>query len=176
MTVLASRLSPLLPSVVALHSRAELSAAIPKLVQLAQGTEMAVYKHEQWRFLLENEDVSAYVVPDDNGQDGQLLGSVLRVAQGGDDAAFGMMLVSPAARGRGLARLLLETAMGDTDSGLRILGTCTELGRPMYEKMGYAHQAERPVDGARAKRPRRGWRDGTRARAIGRAATAPARP
>lgn len=68
-------------------------------------------------------------------------------------AGFGMMLVSPAARGRGLAKLLLNEAISEEDKrrkrGLdgasskelpprKLLAVCTNLGQPVYRRLGFS--------------------------------------
>jgi GNAT superfamily N-acetyltransferase len=124
--------------VVVLKSRKELDSVAPKLAQLSANTEMDSYGVDQWKYLLHAGDVSALVVPADDDDD-KLLGCILQIGYGKQQsAAYGMMLVSPAARGRGLARQLLEAAMSlEPNDGMHILGTCTQLGAPMYEKMGF---------------------------------------
>lgn len=112
-----------------------------RLTQLASNTEMKSYGVEQWQFLLDAGDVTPLVVANRDTSDDimLLLGCVLRI-QYGLHSAYGMMLVSPETRGQGLARKLLERAMA-LPGDLKILGTCTELGRPFYEKVGYKRVA-----------------------------------
>lgn len=126
-----------LTEVSVLTSTADKNAIVPSLTNLAASTEMSSYGEEQWKFLLDGGDVDALVIPQpDDSQD--LLGCVLRIRYGPNHMAFGMMLVRKDARGQGLAKKLLSAAMSsDGESGMKILGTCTELGRPMYEKMGF---------------------------------------
>ena len=73
-------------------------------------------------------------------------------------AGFGMMLVSPEARGQGLAKLLLNEAIFGEDDRIRrlhpddsptstkgenlhprkVLAVCTNLGQPLYRKLGFS--------------------------------------
>jgi GNAT superfamily N-acetyltransferase len=115
---------------------------------------MSSYREPQWNFLLGGgQDVTAFVVPEADGDDaekkerGKLLGCVLQINldSAGDDnnagsaTGFGMMLVSPAARGQGLARKLLAAAMGDQNSnGRNVLAVCSALGQPVYRKLGFS--------------------------------------
>jgi GNAT superfamily N-acetyltransferase len=112
---------------------------------------MSSYREPQWNFLLGGgHDVTAFVVPEAAGDAEKLMGCVLQKqleSTGNDDSAagatgFGMMLVSPAARGQGLARTLLAAAMGDQNShGRNVLAVCSELGQPVYRKLGFADAA-----------------------------------
>lgn len=123
--------------VTVLSTMDEKAAIVPALARLSAPTEMSSYGPEQWIFLLQAGDVEALVIPKQEDGDKDLLGCVLRINYG-THQAFGMMLVSKNARGKGLAKKLLGTAMNKTDNqSLKILGTCTEMGRPMYEKMGF---------------------------------------
>lgn len=123
-----------------------------KLAELSSNTEMNSYGVEQWEYLLRAGEVTALTVQEhDNGR--RVLGCVLQVQYGRDVNAYGMMLVSPQARGQGLARRLLTSAMqlgqtsdDDDDDEFKtpkwhILGTCSEMGRPFYEKVGYKRVA-----------------------------------
>jgi GNAT superfamily N-acetyltransferase len=105
-----------------------------RLTKLASNTEMKCIKDEKWQYLLDAGDVTPLIVPNqDNPAD--ILGCVLRVRYG-NHAAYGKMLVSPDARGQGLARKLLQGAM-NLPGEMHILGTCTVMGQPLYEKIGY---------------------------------------
>ena len=132
-----------------------------RLSNLSSTTEMKSYGIEQWQYLLKAGDVTPLIITnqEDESNDDEVLGCVLRVTYGSAKeassvSAYGMMLVSPKGRGQGLARKLLESAMAmstsstsssstmampaEEDSGkMHILGTCTEMGRPFYEKVGY---------------------------------------
>lgn len=123
-------------SIITLKTKEEKDSVIPSLAKLTAGTEMSTYGIEQWKYLLDAPNVEALVMPkyiDETSED--LVGCVLRVRYG-PHSAYGMMLVSKDARGQGLAKKLLNAAMDD-NSDLKILGTCTSLGTPMYEKMGF---------------------------------------
>eukprot|EP00977_Amphora_coffeiformis_P000784 scaffold162_cov176-Amphora_coffeaeformis.AAC.44 len=123
------------------HGKEELAT---KLTELSSKTEMSSYGTEQWKYLLGAGDVTALVVKDHITD--RLLGCVLKVQYGANVNAYGMMLVSHEARGQGLARRLLTRAMQMRDNDcptpeLHILGTCTEMGRPFYKKVGYERVA-----------------------------------
>jgi hypothetical protein len=164
-----------------------LTTLAPMLSRLSAGTEMSSYGIPQWNFLLGGGDINAYVavvsdVPDvpsksdDDQKDNNtlLLGSLLRVelnpastgtsasssaSSASSSAAFGMMLVSTAARGKGVAKLLLNEAINDDndDSVLsssselllplplplpairKLLPVCTTAGQQVYSKLGFAN-------------------------------------
>jgi predicted GNAT family N-acyltransferase len=149
-----------------------LTTLTPLLSKLSAGTEMASYGPQQWNFLLRGGDINAYVVPssdDNNDNDNDqkdnasllLLGSLLRVelnpsftttttttgtsASASASAAFGMMLVSPAARGKGVAKLLLNEAIDDDGTLLdelpirKLLPVCTSAGQRVYRKLGFSN-------------------------------------
>jgi ribosomal protein S18 acetylase RimI-like enzyme len=160
-------------------SMISLTTLTPLLSKLSAGTEMASYGPQQWNFLLGGGDINAYVVPsesesdspdtsgNDNDNSGSLLGSLLRVelnpsstattdgsATGASAAGFGMMLVSPAARGKGVAKLLLNEAIDDDDDddGItsapavadkklirKLLPVCTIAGQAVYRKLGFSN-------------------------------------
>ena len=136
------------PKVTHVSDPASLRALVPQLCQLSAGTEMGSYKEAQWSFLVAGGgDVTAYTYPsssssnDEHTEEGgenspELLGCVLKVHLSDTDQGYGMMLVSPKARGQGLARTLLSTAM-DKSFGRNILAVCTEMGQPFYRKLGY---------------------------------------
>ena len=110
---------------------------LPGLCALVADTEFSTYKEPQWRFILGAGDITAFAVPKEDDPS-SLLGCVLRVGLGGGAAGYGMMVVSKHARGRGLARLLLEAAMADgSPDGRRVLAICTPLGQPFYAKLGF---------------------------------------
>jgi len=139
---------------------------IPSLIKLSEGTEMSSYKEAKWKFLLGGgNDIVAYVLPDtitngddDDNSNNNILGCVLRIrlkkaamiddkkllsSLPKEDSGYGMMLVSPKARGQGYAKKLLRAAMLDGDEDdlaverRHILAVCTKLGQPMYSKLGF---------------------------------------
>mmetsp|Transcript_11948 Transcript_11948/g.14439 ORF Transcript_11948/g.14439 Transcript_11948/m.14439 type:complete len:305 (+) Transcript_11948:74-988(+) len=122
-----------------LTTTAEKAAIAPALAQLAAPTEFSSYGEDQWNFLLQATNVDALVISNNHDNSTkQLLGSLLRIRYG-RHRAYGMMLVSKEARGQGLAKKLLrEATKEDLDADtMKILGACSELGRPLYEKMGF---------------------------------------
>lgn len=124
------------PVVHKVTSSQEKAGLAKRLTDLSSTTEMKAYGVEQWQYLLDAGDVTPFVVPD--ADEKSLLGCVLRIGYS-PHAAYGMMLVSTKARGQGLARKLLSAAMKENSQEveMHILGTCTEMGRPLYEKIGY---------------------------------------
>jgi len=163
-------------AIVQRYTNALASGLIPLLSRLSAGTEMASYGNAQWEFLLGSNEVTAFVAVEDvdkTTEQPELLGCLLRidmkeapkmalqncktVADNIDPlpssaAGFGMMLVSPEARGRGLAKLLLHEAMSGEDERRRksseskkekevtprkLLAVCTALGQPVYRKIGF---------------------------------------
>ena len=156
-------------AVIQRYANAVESGLIPLLSRLSAGTEMASYGNAQWEFLLGSNEVTTFVAADDvdeTNDQPELLGCLLRVdmdmaseiaspqnCKTVADAGFGMMLVSPKARGRGLAKLLLHEAMSgederrlkllesseETDQRPRkLLAVCTTLGQPVYRKIGFS--------------------------------------
>jgi len=146
------------------YQKAVATGLTPLMSKLTLGTEFSNYKDPQWHFLLGGGDVKAFVVPDEDGED-QLHGCLLRIdlksaaavptleseSKSGDEnkvlaAGFGMMLVSPAARGRGVAKLLLNEAISADPEGMteddapvrKLLAVCTKLGQPVYRKLGFS--------------------------------------
>lgn len=71
--------------------------------------------------------------------DGALVATATTVDYG-DVRWIGMVLVRKAFRGRGFGTAMLERAIGDGPCGL----DATELGRPLYRKLGFADVA--PID------------------------------
>jgi len=147
---------------VSCYQKAALAGLSPLLARLSAGTEMSSYGEAQWNFLLDGGDVTAFVAePDDassdRGNDGgggarRLDGCLLRIhlhqagtvgdAGGGVDYGFGMMLVSPDARGRGVARSLLDGALSAGPGGCgatsrKMLPVCTAAGQSVYKKLGF---------------------------------------
>mmetsp|Transcript_14318 Transcript_14318/g.42746 ORF Transcript_14318/g.42746 Transcript_14318/m.42746 type:complete len:137 (-) Transcript_14318:427-837(-) len=90
-----------------LTSRAAILEHIPKLVDLAAACGWDFYGPDEWRFLADAACDSGWVV---EGGDGALLGALLR-ADFSCANGLGMMLVSPAARGQGLGRKLMNAGL-----------------------------------------------------------------
>ncbi|CAH0376902.1 unnamed protein product, partial [Pelagomonas calceolata] len=120
-----------------LATRAAVLAQVPKLVDLAAACGWDFYGPDEWTFLADAACDSGWVV---EGDDGKLLGCLFR-ADYERANGLGMMLVSPAARGQGLGKKLMNAGLGAVPADRKacpvILGVATDMGRPMYEKMGY---------------------------------------
>ncbi|KAL7470706.1 hypothetical protein ACHAXS_010966 [Conticribra weissflogii] len=136
-----------------------LIANIFSFCQLTAGTEFDSYKHPQWRFLLSGLDIIALVAQinsqdkdnvDDYGLQTALsfAGCVLRVKINDDEddgvnetIGYGMVIVSPSQRKKGVATALLKRALEmeemRNNRGRRVLAVCSELGQPMYRKLGF---------------------------------------
>lgn len=170
-------------AIVQRYTNALASGLIPLLSSLSAGTEMASYGNSQWEFLLGSSEVTTFVAVDnvDDTTNTQLLGCLLRIDMDmpskmmldervydvatiendvfeSSAAGFGMMLVSPEARGRGLAKLLLHEAISEEDERRRLfnssnpkgtvgkdylpprklLAVCTNLGQPVYRRLGFS--------------------------------------
>lgn len=70
----------------------------------------------------------------------RVVGTALAIDYGAF-AWIAMMLVEPAARGRGLGRRLLEAAMGAVPSGRPIRLDATPAGRPLYRRYGFEDES-----------------------------------
>lgn len=134
-------------AIVQRYTNALASGLVPLLSRLSAGTEMASYGDAQWEFLLRGNEVTTFVAVDDGNDNDSLLGCLLRLdlqpsSQAcASSAGFGMMLVAPEARGKGVAKKLLREAMDGNggDGGTRkVLAVCTALGQPVYRKIGFA--------------------------------------
>jgi GNAT superfamily N-acetyltransferase len=71
--------------------------------------------------------------------EGKVAGSTTAVCYGQDLAWIGMVLVSPAFRGRGFGRALMEHALRFLEQRrVRVVRLdATDMGRPLYEKLGF---------------------------------------
>lgn len=116
----------------------DIEQQIQRFSQLAKRCEWAAYDDTAWRLLLlHSGPVSAHVF--DDGEN--LVGCCLAFDFGGTGAGYGMMLISPDGRGQGLAKRLLNRAMEAHANPLQILAVCTDMGAPMYLKMGFERVA-----------------------------------
>ena len=100
---------------------------------------------DDWRMLLRLAPagaVAAFVDTRDvsDVSDVSLVGTAIGIDYG-DFAWIAMMLVDPAYRGRGVGRRLLEAAMDAVPSNLPIRLDATPLGRPLYQRYGFADEA-----------------------------------
>jgi len=127
-------------AIVRRYANAIASGLVPLLSRLSAGTEMASYKNDQWEFLLGSKEITTFVAVEENNNNNcnddvtnildatqPLLGCLLRVdmpvaesntyagAGAASAAGFGMMLVSPEARGKGVAKQLLNAAMSQAE-------------------------------------------------------------
>eukprot|EP00584_Thalassiosira_punctigera_P007326 CAMPEP_0172539048 /NCGR_PEP_ID=MMETSP1067-20121228/10322_1 /TAXON_ID=265564 ORGANISM="Thalassiosira punctigera, Strain Tpunct2005C2" /NCGR_SAMPLE_ID=MMETSP1067 /ASSEMBLY_ACC=CAM_ASM_000444 /LENGTH=334 /DNA_ID=CAMNT_0013324671 /DNA_START=1190 /DNA_END=2194 /DNA_ORIENTATION=+ len=128
-----------------LHGPLDLLALVASFADLSEGTEFQSYKEPQWRFLLSGEEMTGYVIysrgeeRSNDTADPHLDGCVLKVNLDDDTIGFGMVLVRPSKRGKGLARVLLKEAMqAGKEQGKRfVLAVCSTLGQPLYRKLGF---------------------------------------
>ena len=166
-------------AIVQRYTNALASGLIPLLSTLSAGTEMAKYGNAQWEFLIRSGEVTTFVAVDDadtTNTNTELLGCLLRIDMDAAPetesvnciqndatadnrigstvtaAGFGMMLVSPEARGKGVAKMLLHEAIYKEDDRKRIidrknkeeqiprkiLAVCTKLGQRLYRKVGFS--------------------------------------
>ncbi|MEU7937670.1 GNAT family N-acetyltransferase [Microbispora bryophytorum] len=88
-------------------------------------------EERKWLFLLENAEVYAIEAPS-----GELAGTVTLTRYGTTAAGIGMMLVATRYGGRGLGRRLMTHVL-DTAGDATVFLWATELGRPLYEKLGF---------------------------------------
>ena len=115
-----------------LSTRAAVLAQVPKLVDLAAACGWDFYGPQEWTFLADAACDSGWIVEAD---DGKLLGCLFR-ADYAQANGLGMMLVSPAARGQGLGKKLMNAGLDAVPADRKacpvILGVATDMGRPMY--------------------------------------------
>ena len=90
-----------------LATRAAVLAQVPKLVDLAAACGWDFYGPDEWTFLADAACDSGWIVEAD---DGKLLGCLFR-ADYERANGLGMMLVSPAARGQGLGKKLMNAGL-----------------------------------------------------------------
>lgn len=102
-----------------------------------------------WRLLLQLAPAGGFAAVGD----GRIIGTAIGI----DYGTFGwiaMMLVDPAWRGRGLGARLLEAAMGAIPPGTPVRLDATPLGRPLYQRYGFADEARLTRHVGEAFRPR----------------------
>jgi GNAT superfamily N-acetyltransferase len=85
----------------------------------------------KWRFLFSVGDV--YGIDDGNGE---LAATVVSTPYGKDVAAISMVLVARRYERRGLGGRIMRHAMDDAGTASLCL-TATEMGRPLYERLGF---------------------------------------
>ncbi|MEV0648521.1 GNAT family N-acetyltransferase [Phytomonospora sp. NPDC050363] len=85
----------------------------------------------KWRFLFEVAEVYGVDAPD-----GGLAGCYTLTRYGTESAAIGMVLVAARYNGRGLGRRMMNHALDIAGDALVSL-YATEMGRPLYEKLGF---------------------------------------
>ena len=129
-----------------LPSHAAISAHVPKLVDLAAQCGWDFYGPDEWQFLADAACDSGWVV---EGDDGKLLGCLLR-ADYERANGLGMMLVSPAARGQGLGKKLMNAGLDAVPADRRACPVRLELsvGRPTSS----SRRSRRPASRSRWSR------------------------
>jgi GNAT superfamily N-acetyltransferase len=88
----------------------------------------------KWSLLLAACEVFGIDAPDGNG----LAGAVVLTRWGPDLASVGMMLVAARYGRRGLGRALMEHLLAVAGEGAVVTLFATDMGRPLYEKLGFA--------------------------------------
>jgi hypothetical protein len=88
----------------------------------------------KWALLLECSEAFGVDAPDE-ARPG-LAGAVVLTRWGPDLASVGMMLVAARYGGRGLVRALMERVL-DAAGGATVTLFATDMGRPLYEKLGF---------------------------------------
>lgn len=89
------------------------------------------HRQEDWRLFL---SVGHGVAAVDG--DGALIGTAMWWPYGAEAATIGMVLVSKAARGRGIGRRLMQDVLGAVN-GRRLMLNATREGLRLYEAMGF---------------------------------------
>jgi len=87
----------------------------------------------KWSLLLAASEVFGADAPDGRG----LAGAVVLTRWAADYAAVGMMLVAARYGRRGLGRGLMERALRAAGDGATVTLFATDMGRPLYEKLGF---------------------------------------
>ncbi|MCC7155911.1 MAG: GNAT family N-acetyltransferase [Bryobacterales bacterium] len=95
-----------------------------------------------WKRLLNLDPDGCFCVE----QDGQVVTTTTAVRHGGDLVWIGMVLTRPEYRGRGLARRLMVHALEwlESQDVSRSMLDATEMGQPLYEKLGFV--SDYPVE------------------------------
>ena len=87
----------------------------------------------KWSLLLAASEVFGVDAPDGDG----LAGAVVLTRWGPDLASVGMMLVAARYGRRGLGRALMEHLLAAAGAGAVVTLFATDMGRPLYEKLGF---------------------------------------
>ncbi len=95
---------------------------------------------EDWAMLLDLAPQSCFAIE----MEGQVAATCTLICYGARLAWLGMVLTRPEFRGRGFARSLVETALAFADrQGVRsVLLDATDMGRPVYRKLGFQDQQD----------------------------------
>lgn len=103
------------------------------------------HREEDWALFL---SLGEGVVAEANGK---IVGTIMGWRFGADVATLGMVIVTNAAQGRGIGRMLME-AMLERLKGCTVILNATAEGLPLYRKMGFVeigtvcqHQGPAPV-------------------------------
>jgi GNAT superfamily N-acetyltransferase len=88
----------------------------------------------KWSLLLAACEVFGVDAPDGGG----LAGAVVLTRWGPDLASVGMMVVAARYERRGLGRALMEHLLEVAGEGAAVTLFATDMGRPLYEKLGFA--------------------------------------
>jgi ribosomal protein S18 acetylase RimI-like enzyme len=90
-------------------------------------------ERSKWSLLLAASEVFGVDAPDGRG----LAGAVALTRWGPDLAAVGMMLVASRYGRRGIGRALMEHLLRAAGRGATVTLFATDMGRPLYEKLGF---------------------------------------
>lgn len=91
-------------------------------------------ERSKWSLLLAASQVFGVDAPDGRG----LAGAVVLTRWSDDHAAVGMMLVAARYGRRGLGRTLMEHALRAAGDHATVTLFATDMGRPLYERLGFA--------------------------------------
>jgi GNAT superfamily N-acetyltransferase len=87
----------------------------------------------KWSLLLTASETFGVDAPDGHG----LAGTVVLTRWAADYASVGMMLVAARYQRRGLGKALMEYVLDASGAGARVTLFATDMGRPLYEKLGF---------------------------------------